>query len=253
MNILIYIVLTIFLSINQGNADIYKCIQSAKKYEKIYQLPENLLVSVALTESGKRLKSGDFVAWPWTINIKGKGKFFESKDLVLKYVENYLKKGKKNIDMGCMQVNYMYHPKAFNNLSLAFDPESNVKWSANLIKNLYEKYGSYREAVGYYHSYRTSKKNKYSSKVFRTWKDLNKNNIYAHLNTDTKKIVQLVSSEEKLKIEKVKFNEEQPINKFKKDSKILEHKVIHTKKVNSTYILARMEKVRFFRNYFLKY
>mgnify|MGYP001321141169 CR=1 FL=1 len=253
MKILIYILLTIFLSINQGNADIYKCIQSAKKYEKIYQLPENLLVSVALTESGKRLKGGDFVAWPWTINIKGKGKFFESKDLVLKYVENYLKKGKKNIDMGCMQVNYMYHPKAFSNLSLAFDPETNVKWSANLIKNLYEKYGSYREAVGYYHSYRTSKKNKYSSKVFRTWKDLNKNNIYAHLNADPEKIVQLASTEENLKIKKVKLSEEQPIHKLKKDSKILEDEIIHKKKVNSTYILARMEKVRFFRNYFLKY
>ena len=66
-----------------------------KKYEKIYQLPENLLVSVALTESGKKLKSGEFVAWPWTVNVKGKGKFFESKDLVLKYVESYIKKVKK--------------------------------------------------------------------------------------------------------------------------------------------------------------
>ena len=121
--------------------------------KKVYQLPENLLVSVALTESGKKLKSGEFVAWPWTINMKEKVNFLIH--LVLKYVESYIKKGKRNIDMGCMQVNYMYHPKAFNNLSLAFDPDTNVKWSANLIKNLYEKYGSYRDAVGYYHSYRT--------------------------------------------------------------------------------------------------
>ena len=107
--------------------------------------------------------------------------------------------------MGCMQVNYMYHPKAFNNLSLAFDPETNVKWSANLIKNLFEKYGSYREAVGYYHSYRTSKKNKYSSKVFRTWEDLNKNNIYAHLNTEPKEIVQLVCQKKTLKLKKLRL------------------------------------------------
>ena len=80
MRIIIYSILLIFASINKGNADIYTCIESAKKYEKIYQLPENLLVSVALTESGKKLKSGEFVAWPWTVNIKGKGKFFKSKD-----------------------------------------------------------------------------------------------------------------------------------------------------------------------------
>ena len=54
MRALIYSVLIIFASINIGNADIYTCIRSAKKYEKIYQLPENLLVSVALTESGKK-------------------------------------------------------------------------------------------------------------------------------------------------------------------------------------------------------
>ena len=113
MKILIYILLTIFLSINKGNADIYKCIQTAKKYEKIYQLPENLLVSVALTESGKRLKSGDFIAWPWTVNIKGKGKFFETKDLVLKYVENYLKKGKKKYRHGMYASKLYVSSKSF--------------------------------------------------------------------------------------------------------------------------------------------
>ena len=115
MRIIIYSILFLLLSLNKGNAGIYKCIESAKKYEKIFKLPENILVSVALTESGKMLKSGEFVAWPWTVNVKGTGRFFKSKDLVLKYVKNYIKNGKKNIDMGCMQVNYMYHPKAFSN------------------------------------------------------------------------------------------------------------------------------------------
>ena len=76
MRIIIYSTIFLFLFLNQGFAGIYKCIESAKKYEKVYQLPENLLVSVALTESGKKLKGGEFVAWPWTINMKGKGKFF---------------------------------------------------------------------------------------------------------------------------------------------------------------------------------
>ena len=254
MRIIIYSTIFLFLFLNQGFAGIYKCIESAKKYEKVYQLPENLLVSVALTESGKKLKGGEFVAWPWTINMKGKGKFFESKELVLKYVENYIKKGKRNIDMGCMQVNYMYHPKAFNNLSLAFDPDTNVKWSANLIKNLYEKYGSYRDAVGYYHSYRTLKKNRYSAKVFSTWRNLNKNNIYAHLNTNLKQPITSVLSKENLnKINTVNHNKEQIIPKFKEEVKVASKKVSEPKKVNSTYILARMEKVRFFRSYFLKY
>ena len=231
MRIIIYSIIALFLFLSQGFASIYKCIESAKKYEKIYQLPENLLVSVALTESGKKLKGGEFVAWPWTINMRGKGKFFESKELVLKYVENYIKKGKRNIDMGCMQVNYMYHPKAFNSLSLAFDPDTNVKWSANLIKNLYEKYGSYRDAVGYYHSYRTLKKNSYSAKVFNTWRELNKNNIYAHLKTNLKQPITSVSSKENLKkIETVNYNKEKVIPKFKEEVKIASKKVTEPKK-----------------------
>ena len=225
----------------------------AKKFEKVYQLPENLLVSIALTESGKKLKNGEFVAWPWTINIKGKGKFFNSKEKALNYVNRFIKKGRKNIDMGCMQVNYMYHPNAFVNLEKAFDPETNVKWSANLIKNLYQKYGSYREAVGYYHSYRTSKKNQYSKKVFNTWRRLNKNNVYANIQVNLNDTLQSNIS--------IKSNKNSNIiNQEKEDNLAITKKIDQLKninfkkeqKVNSDYIIARMEKVKFFRNYFLK-
>ena len=156
--------------------------------------------------------------------------------------------------MGCMQVNYMYHPKAFTNLSLAFDPEANVKWSANLIKNLYDKYGSYKDAVGYYHSYRTIKKNKYSSKVFNTWRELNKNNIYAHINTNQK--LTTTSLKPKVNIQKIKtvnLGEKHAVPALEQKIKTIETNTTETTKVNSSFILARMEKVRFFRNYFLNY
>ena len=55
------------------------------------------------------------------------------------------------------------------------------------------------------------------------------------------------------KINTVNHNKEQVIPKFKEEVKVASKKVSEPKKVNSTYILARMEKVRFFRSYFLKY
>ena len=61
----------------------------------------------------QKIKDGDFISWPWTINMGGKGKFFDNKDKALNYTKNFINKGKKNIDIGCMQINYMYHPKAF--------------------------------------------------------------------------------------------------------------------------------------------
>tara|TARA_B100000029_G_scaffold144734_1_gene139944 strand:+ start:968 stop:1729 length:762 start_codon:yes stop_codon:yes gene_type:complete len=253
MKTLIFLFLATFLLLKKGNTEIYRCIESAKKFEKIYRLPENLLVSIALTESGKRLKNGEFVAWPWTINMKGKGKFFNSKEKALQYVKGFIQRGRKNIDMGCMQVNHMYHPNAFINLEKAFDPETNVEWSANLIKNLYQKYGSYREAVGYYHSYRTIKKNQYASKVFNTWKKLNRNDVYANIkaNNDNalKSNISLKSNKNSNKVNQRKGNTLTASNK-KSSLKNIDKE--RKQKINSAYIVARMEKVKFFRNYFLK-
>ena len=241
-----------FIIFNLYSEESYECIASAKKFEKKYNLPDNLLVSVALTESGKKIKNGDFVAWPWTINARGKGKFFKSKDEALEHVINYLRRGRKNIDIGCMQVNHMYHPNAFVNLEKAFDPEINVEWSANLIKNLYIKYGSYREAVGYYHSYRTTKKNQYASKVFKTWRELNKNDIYADINIKPKeKIGAIKVTRNEVNLKNISYNNENNvINSKKKSFTNKNHK--KNNMVNSEYIIARMEKVKFFRNYFLK-
>ena len=61
----------------------------------MYGIPKNLLLSMSLTESGRRIKNGEFVSWPWTINRKGKGKFFSNKVAAINYVKEYLKKGKK--------------------------------------------------------------------------------------------------------------------------------------------------------------
>ena len=62
----------------------------------------------------------------------------------------------------------MYHPNAFKNFYEAFDPDKNVEWAATMLKSLYAKFGTWESAVGYYHSYRKSKRKKYSLKVFNT-------------------------------------------------------------------------------------
>ncbi len=223
-------------------ANKYDCIIATKKYEEIYGIPKNLLLSVSLTESGRRIKNGEFISWPWTINKKGKGKFFDNKLTAINYVKEYTKKGKKNIDLGCMQVNYMYHPNAFKNFYEAFDPDKNVEWAATMLKSLHTKFGTWEAAVGYYHSYRKSKRKKYSKKVFNTLASL-KN----HKNFN---FIQVTENKEYL--------EEDRTNKIKQESlslvkeKINSHAKQKKANTNSAYILARMEKVNFFRNYFHK-
>ncbi len=223
-------------------ANKYDCIIATKKYEEIYGIPKNLLLSMSLTESGRRIKNGEFISWPWTINKKGKGRFFDNKVKAVNYVKEYTKKGKKNIDLGCMQVNYMYHPNAFKSFYEAFDPDKNVEWAATMLKTLYAKFGTWESAVGYYHSYRKSKRKKYSQKVFKTLASLKDHKNFNFIQVTENK----------------KYREENRSNQIKKESLSLVKDKInsHTKQkkanTNSDYILARMEKVNFFRDYFHK-
>lgn len=243
-------ILLIFLFYNHAYAFKYDCLEATRKYEQEYDLPKNLLLSMSLIESGKKISSGEFVSWPWTINVRGKGKFFNDKKSATSFVTNYVSKGRKNIDIGCMQINYMYHPKAFNNFDEAFDPEANVKKSAELLKSLYNKFGSWKDAVGYYHSYRTSKRIKYSSKVFNKWLDIKSNNLYVNLPKKPVKIVK-PSLKNKAKVTNLPSNKKNitytagPFPPFKNKKRKQQREY-----TQNPYLTARMEKIRFFRNYF---
>ena len=223
-------------------ANKYDCIIAAKKYEEIYGIPKNLLLSVSLTESGRKIKNGEFISWPWTINKKGKGKFFDNKVSAVNYVKEYTKQGKKNIDLGCMQVNFMYHPNAFKNFYEAFDPDKNVEWAATMLKSLYTKFGNWESAVGYYHSYRKTKRKKYSQKVFKTLSSLK-----GHKNFNFIQIAKNIENKEENITSQIK-KESLSLVKEKINSHVKQKKA----NTNSDYILARMEKVNFFRDYFQK-
>ena len=55
------------------------CRKIAYQVEKDLNIPNKLLVSIALTESGTTNSLGNFVAWPWTLNVNGKPYFFNNK------------------------------------------------------------------------------------------------------------------------------------------------------------------------------
>lgn len=246
-----YFIFCFYLFTNYSNANNLVCLEATQFYENKYELPNKLLLSVALTESGRTLDTGEFVSWPWTVNYKGRGKFFKSKEAATDFVKNYTKNGKRNIDIGCMQINYMYHPNAFKNIEDAFDPQLNVEWSAKLIKSLYERFGSWKKAVGYYHSYRTSKRTKYSAKVFNTWLDIKKDNKYADIKFDnllSTAIIENYSPPKKEVKNNTKHTNNKNLDTTYKKKKGMDKRDLN----NSPYIMARMEKVKFFRAYFLK-
>src|SRR5471032_3062652 len=93
------------------------CTRHLPRYEREYAIPTHLLSAIASTESGRyhdglKIK----VPWPWTINVEGKGYFFDNKDQAVAAVRKFKAQGAQSIDVGCMQVNLQQHPQAFVSL-----------------------------------------------------------------------------------------------------------------------------------------
>ena len=146
------------------------CFYYTEKYGKEFNLPYKLLTSISLVESGLK-KNDKFVSWPWTLNVSGKSKFFETKEQALDYLIKNIKK-KKNIDVGCMQISTKYHINEFKNLNNILDPEHNVKYAAKFLKSLYKKHKRWNEAISRYHSSKPQKKEKYLKKVKNYWSNI---------------------------------------------------------------------------------
>ena len=105
-------------------ANKYDCIIATKKYEEIYDIPKNLLLSMSLTESGRRIKNGEFISWPWTINKKGKGKFFDNKETAINYVKEYTNACKNSTMLGIWSHGMYFQATHFYELIFKLCPDT---------------------------------------------------------------------------------------------------------------------------------
>ncbi len=149
------------------------CQHYIRQQERELGIPTNLLKSISIVESGKKVGK-QIISWPWTINVGGKGYRFSNKKKAVTFAKKLIKQGKKSFDVGCMQINLKYHPYAFRNLEEAFDPQINVAYAGRLFSKLRNQFSSWQEAVGYYHSWTKSHNDRYRTKVLKQWDVLGK-------------------------------------------------------------------------------
>ncbi len=155
----------------QGGEQWKLCHQAIRNQERSYTIPPELLTSIAVAESGRwHPKLKRVVPWPWTVMAEGKGRYFQTKEEALRDVEQLRKKGVRNIDIGCMQVNLHYHGRHFASIEEAFEPAINAGYAAKFLRNLRDSHQSWSKAVGYYHSGTPSKNYPYRRKVMKIWK-----------------------------------------------------------------------------------
>ncbi|MGF1611834.1 MAG: transglycosylase SLT domain-containing protein [Kiloniellales bacterium] len=140
--------------------------------ERALELPPHLLQAISKVESGRWDSARSALsAWPWTVMAEGRGRYLPSKAAAIAEVQALKARGVRNIDVGCMQVNLQFHPKAFDSLEQAFDPAQNVAYAATFLTRLRQETNSWTRAIGRYHSATPHLMGRYRLKVFRAWRE----------------------------------------------------------------------------------
>lgn len=142
------------------------CEDAARRAAARHDIPPEVLRAISLVESG-RASDGRLRPWPWTINVAGKGVWFDDRAAALKAAQDALADGQTSFDTGCFQINYRWHGDAFASLEQMFDPDETARYAARFLAGLYREKGDWTLAAGAYHSRTESRAAIYRAKVAR--------------------------------------------------------------------------------------
>jgi hypothetical protein len=151
-------------------SDHQTCVRAARAAEREQGIAPHLLSAISLVETGRwsrGLKAS--LAWPWTVMAEGKGRYLPTKAAAIAEVRKLKARGITNIDVGCFQVNLHYHGDAFDGLEQAFDPDENAAYAAAFLADLKRRSGTWKLAVGRYHSWDDIRGPAYREKVYSLW------------------------------------------------------------------------------------
>ncbi len=134
-------------------------------------VPVNVLLAITRTETGRK-SGGKLAPWPWTVNMEGKGVWFDSYEEALNYVKSHHKAGARSFDVGCFQLNYRWHGQHFTDIEHMFDPTANARYAADFLSRLYSETNSWDDAAAAYHSRTPKYADKYKARFKRIMANL---------------------------------------------------------------------------------
>jgi hypothetical protein len=142
------------------------CEEAAARASAASGVPVSVLRAIALTETG-RTKHGAFRPWPWTVNMEGRGVWFDSYEEARDYVAKQHARGARSYDVGCFQINYRWHGQHFASVDQMFDPDANAAYAARFLSELHAELGDWSRAAGAYHSRTPTFANRYRERFDR--------------------------------------------------------------------------------------
>jgi hypothetical protein len=146
------------------------CQQAIETASRAHGMPPGLMAAIGQVESGRHdPASGALHPWPWTVDAEGQGAFYDTKEQAIGAVRALLARGVRSIDVGCMQINLLHHPTAFNSLEQAFDPMANADYAARFLLELHSQTNAWPAATAMYHSATPDLGAAYQQKVMAVW------------------------------------------------------------------------------------
>lgn len=145
------------------------CETIAEQTAQKYGIPAGIMAAIARVEAGYKWSDGRHRAWPWTANFAGESAYYKTHDELVDRVEAAILDGKENIDLGCMQINLRWHGDHFSTLAQMADPASNIDYAARFLLDLYDRLGTWQQAIGAYHSQDPARSKDYAAKVLAVY------------------------------------------------------------------------------------
>jgi hypothetical protein len=147
------------------------------QYADYCRVPVGLLYAVSRVESGRWVQ-GKVRPWPWTLNIEGEARYFETRQSQFNALMSALQMG-QSVDIGPMQLNWRWQFERLISPWQITDPTFNVLTGCKILRELYDdpgSAGSWHWAVGKYHRrssapHHVAAANRYADRVLTYWID----------------------------------------------------------------------------------
>ena len=134
--------------------------QIVKNAEHTHNIRPGLLTAIGKVESSMK---------PYVINHRGRSLYFKNIAEASQHARKLIARGQNNFSVGCFQLHYKTHGKQFPSIEKMFEPSRNIEYAAKLLKKLYRQNGTWKQAVGKYHSAKPHLSARYVLKVARKY------------------------------------------------------------------------------------
>lgn len=123
-----------------------------------HQLDPYILYAVALVESAKANRLNHVTPWPWAINKSGKSIIPASQQEARALLNKTLAEGRRNIDVGLMQINLYWHGHRVGKPEQLLNPVTNLQIGALVLAEAIQSAPhDLILGVGRYHSWQNTK------------------------------------------------------------------------------------------------